>query len=140
MKLLRAGEKGFEEYLSRIEKREGEGFSRIERTVGSILKDVRERGDRALVYYTQVFDKVRIPIRDLRVRREEIEQSYSRVPLEFTRTLEKAARRIRHFHRLGIKKSTSEFEKGIRLGRVFRPLERVGIYVPGARRLIRPRF
>ena len=69
MKLLRTGEKGFEKYLSEIEKREGQDSSRLEGTVRSILKDVRERGDRALVHYTQVFDQVRVAIRDLQVKK-----------------------------------------------------------------------
>jgi histidinol dehydrogenase len=136
MKILRAGEKGFEQYLSQVEGRVVQDSLRFEKEVRSILKDVRNRGDKAIVHYTKVFDGLRIPIHQLRVKRNEIKEAYRRIPRDFLGTLEKATRRIRKFHQLLSKRlmtSLTEDEKGIRLGQIARPLERVGIYVPGGK-------
>ena len=133
MKFLKAGDKGFENYLSRTEQRIGQESLRLEREIRSILNDVRKRGDEALVYYTQVFDGVRVPVEQLQVERGEVEQAYKKIPRDFLGTLKKAAHRIQRFHRLRSRRSITEFEKGIRLVQVSRPLEKVGIYVPGGK-------
>jgi histidinol dehydrogenase len=134
MRLLRAGEKGFDQYLSEVEERVIQDSLRLEREVHSIIKDVRKRGDKALIHYTQVFDGVRIPVKQLQVKREEIKQAYKKVHRDFLKTLEKAARRIQKFHQQSFKRSiTTIVEKGILLRQVIRPLERVGIYVPGGK-------
>ncbi len=136
MRLFKSGDKGFEEYLSEVEQRVAQGGLRIEREVRSILKDVRQRGDEALVHYAQLFDGVRIPIDRLQVKRGEIRKAYRKVPRDFLGTLEMAARRIRKFHRLLNKRlipSIKGKEKGIQLEQVMRPLEKVGIYVPGGK-------
>jgi histidinol dehydrogenase len=73
LKFLKAGDKGFENYLSRTEQRIGQESLRLEREIRSILNDVRKRGDEALVYYTQVFDGVRVPVEQLQVKRGEVE-------------------------------------------------------------------
>ena len=134
MKLLRAGEKGFDQYLLEVEGRGIQDSLRLEREVHSIIKDVQKRGDKALIHYTQVFDGVRIPVKQLQVERGEIKQAYKEVPRDFLKTLEKAARRIRKFHQHSFKRSiTTIAEKGILLRQVIKPLERVGIYVPGGK-------
>jgi histidinol dehydrogenase len=140
LKILRAGEEGFDRYLSEVEGRVAQDGPRLEREVRSILKDVSKRGDEALVHYTELFDGVRIPLQKLRVKRGEVEAAYRKVPQEFLRTLKKAAHRIRRFHRSVSKRlstpyvlQTAKVEKGIRLGQMIRPIERVGIYVPGGK-------
>jgi len=136
LRILRAGDKGFEEYLSEVEQRSAQGGLHIEREVRSILKDVRQRGDKALIHYAHLFDGVRIPIHRLQVKRGEIKKAYRQVPRDFLGTLEMAARRIRKFHRLLNKRlilSIKGEEKGIQLEQVMRPLEKVGIYVPGGK-------
>jgi len=136
VRVLRVGGKGFDRYLSEVEGRVAQDDLHLEREVRSILKDVRNRGDEALVHYTQVFDGLRIPIHQLQVKRSEVREAYRKVPQDFLGTLKRATRRIRKFHQLLSKKlmtSLKEEEKGIRLGQAMRPLERVGIYVPGGK-------
>jgi len=134
VRLLRAGVMGFERYLDRVDRRGlGENL-RVEREVRTILRDVRKRGDRALVDYTKRFDGVRIEPRDFEVGREEVEEAYSKVPEGLLETLKKASQRIERFHRLSLRKALiSRVERGIRLEQSTRPLERVGIYVPGGK-------
>jgi len=140
LRIFRIGEEGFDRYLSEVEGRVAQDGPHLEREVRSILKNVREKGDEALVHYTQLFDGVRIPLQKLRVKRGEVEAAYRKVPQEFLRTLKKAAHRIRRFHRSVSKRlstpyvlQTAKVEKGIRLGQMIRPIERVGIYVPGGK-------
>jgi histidinol dehydrogenase len=70
------------------------------------------------------------------VKRSEVKEAYGKVPPDFLRTLKKASRRIRKFHQFLSKTQTASWKqggKGIRLGQTRRPLERVGIYVPGGK-------
>lgn len=106
---------------------------RLDKEVRSILKDVRQRGDQALVHYSRVFDGVRLPIKQLQVESRDVKQAYRKVPRDFLMTLERASRRIQKFHQLQKKKSFTKREKGIWLGQMTRPLERIGIYVPGGK-------
>src|SRR3972149_10682052 len=100
MRILRAGEKSFDRYLSEVEGRGAQDIFRFEKEVRSILKDVKKRGDKAVVHYTQAFDDLRIPIRQLEVKKSEVKEAYCKVPREFFETLKLAARRIQKFHQL----------------------------------------
>jgi len=136
MKILRAGEKEFDRYVSEVEGRGAQESLRLEGEVRSILEDVKKRGEAALVHYTRVFDGLRIPTDQREVKRSEVKEAYEKVPRDFLRTLKKATQRIRKFHRHLSKTWTASWkqeEKGIRLGQATRPLERVGIYVPGGK-------
>src|SRR4030042_190547 len=134
LRFLRIGERGFDLYLSQVEGRIAQGGFRLEKGVRSILEDVRKRGDRAILHYTRVFDGVELQIDQLQLERKTITQAYSKVPKEFLDTLKKAAHRINRFHQLSGKKFSEEWvEKGIRIRQVIRPLERVGVYVPGGK-------
>jgi histidinol dehydrogenase len=134
LRILRAGEEAFDRYLSEVEGRAAQDGLRLEREVRSILRDVRQRGDKALVHYSRLFDGVRTPVQKLRVKRGEVEEAYRKVPQEFLRTLKKAAHRILKFHQLSKKRLPLHLvEKGIWLGQMIRPIERVGIYVPGGK-------
>ena len=139
MKFLRSGEEAFQRYLSEVEARAVQETDQVERNVRSILKAVRQRGDEALIRYTSRFDGVRLTAQQFRVRKGEVKEAYRKIPREFLETLEKAARRIRTFHQLLKKRSIRTFyqkegkEKGINLGQIITPLERVGVYVPGGK-------
>ena len=140
MRLLRVGEKRFDQYLSEVEGRVAQEGTDIESEVRSILKDVRQRGDRALIHYTHLFDGIRLGVGQLEVQRREVSKAYKKIPSDLLGTLEKAARRIRKFHQVAGRRSTlwqtpgtASSEKGIRLGQIINPLEKVGVYVPGGK-------
>jgi len=140
VKLLRLGDKKFDQYLSEVEGRIVQEGIDIESEVRSILKDVRQRGDRALIHYTHLFDGIRLEVGQLEVEKREVSKAYNKIPSDFLATLKKAARRIHKFHQLSGRRSTlwhtpvtGRSEKGIRLGQIIKPLESVGIYVPGGK-------
>ncbi len=100
MRILREGEKGFYTYLSNVEERITDDSTRLEKEVKSILKDVKDRGDRALLHYTKCFDGVRLTPSQIMVRDDEIEDARLRVSYDFYKTLKRSAHRIRKFHKL----------------------------------------
>lgn len=99
-------------------------------TVQQILGEVRARGDSALFDYTREIDGVELA--RLEVTREEIAQSRNVAGKELVSALELAAERVRSFHVAQKRSLGLEFVEG-GLGFLVRPLERVGIYVPGGK-------
>lgn len=104
--------------------------SEIESAVDSILEDVRNKGDEAVLYYTEKFDHARPD--SLRVSREEIDAAYDAADPTYIAELGMAAGNIRDFHE---RQKTTGFEMkgrdGIVLGQRVLPLEKVGLYIPG---------
>jgi histidinol dehydrogenase (EC 1.1.1.23) len=104
-----------------------------EPAVKEIIRQVREKGDTALLEYTKRFDGEELTEEDLEVPYEELERAYEEIEPEVRTALEVAHERIRRFHEKQLERSFLVEEDGILLGmRVF-PLERVGIYVPGGK-------
>ncbi len=103
----------------------------IQKTVRKIILDVQKNGDRAVRKYTRKFDSV--DLKSLAVSKKEIESSAKKVDKKFLAALKKAAARIRKFHELQKEKSWQFTEDGITLGQIIRPLNRVGVYVPGGK-------
>ncbi len=134
MRILKIGEREFDRYLSAIEKRMVEDPPLLEERVRSILRKVRKSGDRALLQYTERFDRIRLLPSQLEVKKEEVQEARRSIPRDFLKTLQKATHRIQTFHRLSKKRwSVKWTEEGIRIEQRVRPLERVGIYVPGGK-------
>ncbi|NLC06418.1 MAG: histidinol dehydrogenase [Syntrophomonadaceae bacterium] len=104
----------------------------IESRVREIVEEVRQRGDAAVLEYTRRFDRVPAEWDNLRVSAEEIEQARALVDGEFLDSLQAAIDNIRSFHEQQKQHSWMEPDpSGNILGQISRPLERVGIYVPG---------
>ena len=104
----------------------------VERSVKKILAEVRQRGDEALLDYTQRFDCPGFKIEDLRVKPAEIEEAYQRVDPELLSALRLAIRNVRAFHERELERSWFYTrEEGIFLGQLVRAVSSAGIYIPG---------
>ncbi len=100
--------------------------------VGSILNDVRTRGDDALIDYTARFDGVQLQPEDLQISEESLERSAASVDAKVLEALRLAIENIREFHKRQLESSWEmEPSPGIMLGQRFQPIESVGLYVPG---------
>ena len=99
-----------------------------EQAVGQIVNDVRQRGDAALVDYTFKIDGVNLT--SLEVGKQQVSGAYREVNQELVSALKLAAERIRYFHSVQKDNICHEFDNQ-GLGQLIRPLERVGVYVPG---------
>ena len=101
----------------------------VSSTVKEILEKVRAEGDAALLRYTERFDHVRLD--SLAVSTEEWEDGLKQVDAEFLSILEQAARNIRRYHEQQRRQNyVITQENGVMLGKIFRPVEKVGMYVP----------
>ena len=116
--------------------REDEIFSRsssskdVSGVVSQILKEVQERGDKALIEYTAKLDGALIDT--IEVPRKEIEEAAASMDDEFMRVLEKAAENIRKYHKRQVRNSfVMTEENGVVLGQKIVPVAVAGIYVPG---------
>lgn len=132
MRLLRTGEKRFELEFRRIKNRGTAPDGDITGRVSAILRDVAKQGDKALFRYTKKYDGVALTRDTVQATAAEIDAALAAVAPADLKILKTAAARIEKFHRRQIVKPFLERrEKGIALGWIVRPLERVGIYAPG---------
>jgi histidinol dehydrogenase len=99
-----------------------------------ILRDVQRSGDAALARLTRQFDRVDLRRVGLVVSRQEIVRAYRKVPRAVVQALRTAARNIRAVARRQLPKPWRLTNgRGVALGQIVRPLDRVVCYVPGGR-------
>ncbi|BAL83224.1 putative histidinol dehydrogenase [Selenomonas ruminantium subsp. lactilytica TAM6421] len=100
--------------------------------VAQIVRDVRFEGDKAVLRYTKLIDKVECDIRDLLVTEEEFAAAEKQADPEVVESLKRAAENVRRYHEEQKPNSWMTYrEQGSILGQSLIPLDRVGIYVPG---------
>ena len=100
-----------------------------EQAVSKILNDVRTNGDTALRKWTHTLDG--LDLVPAPVSKELIQSAFDSISLSQRDALERAAARIEAFHRRQPVTSWFTNELGGTLGQIIRPIERVGLYVPG---------
>ena len=107
----------------------------IERTVATILADVKTRGDAAVVDYSNRFDRLSAAsMAALELSRDELEKALAGLPADRRAALEAAAQRVRAYHEKQKLDGWSYTEaNGTLLGQMITPLDRVGLYVPGGK-------
>lgn len=103
----------------------------IQNVVRKIIADVRKEGDKAVKRYTEKFDAIKL--NRLSITKKEIESSAKNAGREFLKALKESAKRIKTFHELQKEESWYFSEKGIMLGQIISPIERVGVYIPGGK-------
>ena len=127
MKIIRYPQK--EEWNSIVE-RPHLDVSQLNATVESVLKDVRENGDKAVMAYEEKFDHAQLS--SLAVTEAEIEEALTLVSEELMESLQIAHHNISKFHESqkfeGIKVETC---KGVTCWQKSVPIEKVGLYIPG---------
>ena len=123
-----------QEELNKLLNRGKNDLSEIVTSIRKIIDDVKEDGDKALLTYTEKFDKINLRISKLRVSKNEIKEAYSRLEESQITALQKAADNLAAFHKKQLRtKWTMQVTEGVTLGQVARPLESVGIYAPGGK-------
>ena len=101
----------------------------VEAIVADIIENVRQRGDAALLEYTEKFDKAKLAA--LQVTQQEISEAVASVDPVFLKILEKAAANIRRFHERQVRNSFVLTDDGVVMGQRIIPVDRAGLYVPG---------
>ena len=124
----------FEKSLQSVISSTSEPSKSVIETVSKIITDVRERGDDALLEYTNLYDHRSAKIESLRIEEDDIKMASDRVSDSMQRSLTEASKRIRTFHEKQ-KQETWIYkdDDGNELGQRITPLDRVGVYVPGGK-------
>ena len=101
----------------------------VSAAVDAVINDVRDRGDAALLDYTERFDGVKL--NGLQVTDREIASAMMQVSSSLVDTLRAAANNIRAFHQAQVRQDVVLTDKpGVVLGQRYTPIEKVGICVP----------
>ncbi len=107
----------------------------VTQAVNEILQAVKTDGDRALVELTERFDNVKLTTENLQVSRDETAEAYQMCDPKVIDALKRARKNIEIFHTKTFtrKNKVVESENGVEVWREFRPIEKVGLYVPGGK-------
>jgi histidinol dehydrogenase len=108
---------------------------KIDEVVAGILKDVKKRGDDAVIDYTNRFDKTNVNnVKQLTLTQHDLMQALNALPIAQRSALETAAERVRNYHQKQLMESWHYTETdGTLLGQQVTALDRVGLYVPGGK-------
>ncbi|MBX2826858.1 MAG: histidinol dehydrogenase [Flavobacteriaceae bacterium] len=102
----------------------------IEETVNEIFSEIRQKGDWAVTKYTNLFDGVSLQM--LKVSENEIKEATTLVDSELVAAIETAKKNIESFHKAQkTEKITVETAPGVQCWMEKRPIEKVGLYIPG---------
>jgi histidinol dehydrogenase len=134
MRIVHSGTPEFKMALRELSERGYYIDGHIEAVVQKILRDVKQKGDTAVLEYTEHLDGVRLQLSEMEIL------AYSLAPVsrsfdpQILESLTMAAERIRNFHaRQQIHSWDFIDTEGVLLGQKITPLDRVGIYVPGGK-------
>lgn len=132
---LNASDADFLAALDKLIAWEGVSDTDVEQTVAEILRQVRSRGDAALIEYSNRFDRRDAKTMDeFCLDAEQLQAALHNIDSQTVAALETAASRIRDYHSHQLQESWQYREAdGTVLGQQVTPLERVGIYVPGGK-------
>jgi len=135
---LATSDADFEARFQRVLHWSADTDAAIEQRVTEILADVQQRGDAAVLEYTQRFDGLRAAsVAQLELTRAELQAALEAITPAQRRALEAAAARVRSYHARQLDACGRSWsyrdEDGSLLGQKVTPLDRVGIYVPGGK-------
>jgi histidinol dehydrogenase len=113
----------------------GLGFSKQDyENVETYLEDVKTRGDKALVEYTNKFDSKKITMDSLKVSQKEFETAQKSVDASFLKALDRSVNQLEYFHSKQKENSWIDTPRnGVILGQLVKPVSAAGIYAPGAK-------
>ena len=118
------------ETWSEICKRPTQTFSDVEETVKQIFKEVQQKGDKAISKYTSFFDGATLD--NIQVTQEEIEIAKNDVSAELKEAIQLAKSNIEQFHAAQkTDKIVVETTIGVTCWQEKRPIQKVGLYIPG---------
>ncbi len=134
MRIVKLNEQTKDGLIRNLLKRSPDSYGEYEETVNGIIKEIREKGDKALFGYTQKFDRCEITAETVRVTKEEIKEAYELADPELVAVMKKSAANITEFHSHQLRNSwIVPKEDGTILGQRITPVAVSGVYVPGGK-------
>lgn len=117
-------------YTKLTQRTKSKDGSNVINIVSEIIENVKKDGDSALREYCKKFDNA--DVEAIRVTEEEFTSAYATIDEELLQTIRKSKQNIWKFHEKQLQNSwISPEEDGTMLGQLVRPMEKVGLYVPG---------
>jgi len=135
MRRLDTADPGFDAALAALTSIDAQADGAIVARTAGIIREVRERGDAALLDLTARLDRFVVSgMADLEVSAPALEAAHASLPVDAKEALALAHARIRRYHEWQTTPDVSfTDELGNRLGQRWTALDRVGVYVPGGR-------
>jgi histidinol dehydrogenase len=132
MKILNLKQLGFEETMNIVRGARSKDVD-VKAVVGPNLDRVKSEGDSALFDLCEKFDGVKLEV--LKVTKEEIDMAYEEIDRDLFESIKRAKKNIENFHFKSFvsKNVVVETVPGVKVWREFRPIEKVGLYVPGGK-------
>ncbi|VAW79385.1 Histidinol dehydrogenase [hydrothermal vent metagenome] len=132
---LDSSESGFLDALDQVLAWEASADETVDKTVREILAAVRQRGDEAVLEFTNKFDRVQVgSAAELEIPSARLQQALAGIPADQREALEHATTRVRAYAERQKMESWSYTEDdGTVLGQQIAPLDRAGLYVPGGK-------
>jgi histidinol dehydrogenase len=132
---LSTADVGFDQALKDLLAFETAQDDKIDQVVADILRDVKTRGDAAVLEYTHRFDRLQAAtMAELELSQKELKAALDNLPAEQRKALREAADRVRSYHEKQLMSSwTYTEDDGTLLGQQVTSLDRVGLYVPGGK-------
>lgn len=135
MKYISTQDVDFKTQLAALQAFETAQDPQVDAAVAAICADVQQRGDDAVIEYTNRFDHTQVQsMAELTLSQADLVAAFARLPKNVQVALQTAARRIESYHQHQKQQSWQyEDENGTLLGQQITALDRVGIYVPGGK-------
>ena len=106
----------------------------IKEDVLKILNEVKLTGDNALIKFSKKFDNIDLDKKEIKVSDNEISEAYDNIDEKLLNSLRSAKKNLIKFHKAQLREEwIIEIQKGVNAGQIYRPIDSVGIYIPGGR-------
>lgn len=119
--------------FDKIFKRSRTDYENLRESVKKIIDSVKSEGDKALLGYTEKFDKITLSPQTMLVSEEEFDRAYKSVDEKTIDALRAAKDNIAAYNRRQVRENNIVTDKGKTTGYIVKPMTRAGIYVPGGK-------
>ena len=104
----------------------------VSAVVTSVLADVKARGDKAVLEYTEKFDGAKLGAKAMRVDPAELKAAVKSLSADDRKAIRESIAMVKDFHKKTLPKNwKAKNAQGGVVGERFYPIQRVGLYVPG---------
>ena len=132
MKIFSLKRNAINSTIRQIRKSQEISYKNVNKTVASIIDDVKKLGDKAIFKLTKQYDNFNLNLQNLKVKRSLISDSSTKLNSDLKKSIKKAIQRVSSYQKKKLPKSFLYKDNlGNKLGWSVSPLDSVGIYVPG---------
>ncbi len=129
MKVIKYNSKNFLNILQKnLNKRDFSTNTIIQENVKKIINGIQSKGDEALIYYTKKFDDIALSNKKIKLN---LSLNKNKIDNNILDSFKKAIRNISKFHRKQLPDDIFQNDNNIILRSRWRPIDSVGLYVPG---------